>query len=237
MSNSTNSPELDSLTATMKSEWGRLFETSPFFREFEAGHISKDLYALWLIETYHYTRHNSRNQALVGVRNPGDDPQYQRFCFQHAADEAGHEQMALHDLRALGYEIDKQNITRPLPETQTLIAYLYWISTTGIPSQRLGYSFWAENCYEFILPPMAKMTESLSLTSAQTTFFVAHSEIDVEHSQQVQAMLLRQCNSEEDWQAVREVMITSLRLTGQMLDAVYSLYQRTSSPANLASAA
>jgi pyrroloquinoline quinone (PQQ) biosynthesis protein C len=217
---------LAKLKTKLDQEWADLFRTSSFIKAVQAGEATKALYGLYLLETYHYTRHNARNQALVGVRSEEHDPQYQRFCFHHAADEAGHELMALHDVRSLGVSDVQSKLPAPLPETTTLVAYLYWISFQGNPAQRLGYSFWAENCYEHILPLMGQVTEKLGLTSAQTTFFVAHADIDVEHAAQVQAMLVRQCRTAEDWAAVAEVMTVSLRLTGRMMDAVYDEYLR-----------
>jgi pyrroloquinoline quinone (PQQ) biosynthesis protein C len=218
--------DISMLKTRLDEVWKELFRTSTFLTAVGAGETTRSLYASYLIETYHYTRHNARNQALVGVALPGDDPQYQRFCFQHAAEEAGHEQMALHDIKSLGIADLEAKLPEPLPETSVLTAYLYWISYQGNPVQRLGYSFWAESCYEYILPLMGQVIQALGLTSAQTTFFVAHADIDVAHAEMVNAMLARKCRTAADWAAASEVMETSLRLTGRMMDAVHEEHRR-----------
>ena len=220
-----NDFNLDLLKQHLDGVWKELFEKSSFLNAVKMGETTKALYALYLIETYHYTNHNPRNQALVGVRAETDDLQYQRFCFQHAAEETGHEQMALHDIKNLGLPQEAVILSSPLPETTVLTAYLYWVALNGNPIQRLGYSFWAESCYEYILPLMKQVTEALQLTNSQTTFFVAHAEIDEDHSQQVNSMITRMCSKPEDWQAVTEVMETSLRLTGNMMESVYQQYK------------
>ena len=56
-------------------------------------------------------------------------------------EETGHENMALRDIRSLGFDVSAVSQMRPLPATETLTAYLYWISVQGNPVQRLGYSF------------------------------------------------------------------------------------------------
>lgn len=135
------------------------------------GSVSKALYALYMIETFHYTAHNARNQGLVGVRH-ADNPVYAKFCFEHAAQEVGHEKMALHDVMSLGLKSEVFDMPPALPATEVLIAYLYWISFTGNPLQRLGYSYWAENAYQFITPLITRISEVLALKPAQLTFLL-----------------------------------------------------------------
>ncbi|RKH43027.1 iron-containing redox enzyme family protein [Corallococcus sp. AB050B] len=213
---------LEALKHRRSQVWDELLSQSRFVRTIQQGEVTKALYALYLIETYHYTRHNARNQALVGVRCD-DDRHYQKFCFNHAEEEVGHEQMALHDVASMGLQPGFP-IPRALPATDVLIAYLYWVSYQGNPLQRLGYSFWAESCYDYIRPLLGKVQKSLGLTPAQMTFFVAHSDIDAEHSQAVDEMIAKKCKTPEDWEDVAQVMETSLRLTWKMMDEVADAY-------------
>lgn len=220
-----NHKSLSELGATLDDEWKRVFETSAFIKTIEQGKVTNSLYAMYLIETYHYTRHNAKNQALVGVSMPIADPQYLRFCFQHAAEEAGHELMAYHDLKCL---LDRRELElpEPLPATEILIAYLYWVSSQGNSLRRLGYSFWAETCYDYIGRLLKKVQKALDLQPAQMTFFVSHAHIDKQHAREVEQMLLRCCQSKADWQAVATVMVTTLRLTAAMMDEVYVEFRK-----------
>jgi hypothetical protein len=56
----------------------------------------------------------------------------------------------MHDLLSLGVDKSTLEIPTPHPNTEVFIAYLYWISINGNPLQRLGYSFWAEDSYQYI---------------------------------------------------------------------------------------
>ncbi|WP_339465396.1 iron-containing redox enzyme family protein [Pseudomonas sp. EA_65y_Pfl2_P74] len=216
--------QLSLLDERIESSWAAILNNSRLVKAIREGSVSKALYAIYMIETFHYTAHNARNQGLVGVRH-ADNPVYAKFCFEHAAQEVGHEKMALHDVMSLGLKSEDFKIPPAAPETEVLIAYLYWISFTGNSLQRLGYSYWAENAYHFINPLINSLRETLSLKPAQLTFFMAHSDIDVEHFHEIKLILQRTCKSQSDWDAIATVMETSLRLTGNMLEAVYDQYE------------
>lgn len=221
-----NEKKLKALQEKLNILWEDILKSSLLINHIMQGKIDKKLFALYMFETYHYTFHNARNQALVGVVGKKLPVQYMKFCFVHAEEETGHELMALHDIRELGVDVAKQVIPEPLMNTETLIAYLYWISATGNPIQRLGYSFWAENCYGFINPVISKVKDTLKLKDTQLTFFIAHSNIDEEHALEVQNMILKFAQTDEDWNAIEKVMTTSLKLQGKLLDGVYEEYTR-----------
>lgn len=223
---------LEQLKAKTEAGWKRILDNSRFVRHIQEGKLDRKLYALYLVETYHYTKHNSRNQALVGVKMGDGNPQYQKFCFDHAMEETGHELMAWHDAKALGLSAQLTDLPAPLPATEVLIAYLYWISEHGNPLRRLGYSFWAENSYEYINPLVDKIRTTLDLKNSQMTFFVAHSAIDKEHAEEVERMLKSQCKTEQDWADVAQVAEVTLQLTGNLLEDVYWEYQQVISGAS-----
>lgn len=214
------------LDTKLKASWDELLAHSKLLKTIRDGRIDKQLYAIYLMETYQYTLHNARNQALVGVRALDISIPYLKFCFEHAAEETGHEHMALHDLIALGLPRDSLVIPPPLPMTEAMIAYLYWVSATGNPLRRLGYSYWAESAYEFVNPLINRVREDLDLKPAQMTFFVAHSKIDEDHAAEVRKMVEQNCKSDQDWQDIERVMTTSLRLMGNMMEEIYAEYER-----------
>lgn len=183
--------------------------------------LDRRLYAIYLIETYHYTRHNARNQAAVAVNHLDLDIRYMKYCLKHAGDEAGHEMMAFHDLKSLGYLGTPTSLPEPLGFTQALISYLYDVAKSGNPVARLGYSFWAERSYQYIEPMLNAIREEFQIKKGGMTFFEEHSEIDQKHALEVEEILQRTCKTEEDWAAVERCMIMSLKLTGLMLKQVY----------------
>ncbi|NOK36002.1 iron-containing redox enzyme family protein [Corallococcus exercitus] len=213
------------LEERVTATWSEVLGASPLARAIRTGEFTPELYMIYMLETYHYTAHNARNQALVGLVH-NENPVYMKFCFEHAAEEAGHELMALHDLRSLGRTGAALVPPQPLPETETLIAYLYWVSRSGNPVRRLGYSFWAESSYKHINPLVGRVKQQLGLKDSQLTFFVAHSSIDEAHAEEVRTVIERVAKTDEDWEAITETAETSLRLTGRMLDAVHGEFRK-----------
>ncbi len=172
--------KMNELNALIESEWKKVL-AQPKIVDFFNTIASNDrrIVAIYLIQVYHYAFHTARNQALVAVNLNNMDTQYQKFCFEHALEETGHELMALHDLKEIGIEFKNRNsIPEPLPSTELLVAYLYYVATHGNPVQRLGYSFWSETSYRFIRNFMDMILSSMDLKKNQMTFFYSHSHID-----------------------------------------------------------
>lgn len=214
---------IEQLRADLTARWQHLLADSALADLVLEGDYDRRLYALYLIETFHYTRENPRHQALVGTR-PDVDPHYARFCFKHASEEVGHEMMAVHDLRSVGYDVTAADLPAPLPATEVLNAYLYRISQTANPLARVGYSFWAESSYEHIGPLLVAAQQKLDLEDRHMTFLVAHARIDADHAVEIDEVLGRFASTDDDWDAVARVMNESLRLTVEMLDAVAREY-------------
>ena len=180
--------------------------------------VSRSLYKKLMIEVYHYTKHNSINQAAAAFLGGPDS--LLRFVYGHAADELGHEKMALHDLRSVDL-LNSQDLQRsPLPATEALIGYLYFVALKYGPVARLGYSFWAENSYVHIDQIISKIRADLTLEDKNLSFFVAHGKIDLKHQEQVMRCLLEHAITDEHQNLVCTVARTSLYLTGQMLEQI-----------------
>jgi hypothetical protein len=183
------------------------------------------LYRDLMVQVYHYTRHNSLNQAMtvIGVR-PEDRPLL-RFIYRHADGELGHEQMVLHDLRSAGLlarDVQVDDLPR-LPATEALIGYLAGLSLRAGAGAvaRLGYSYWAESVYEHIAPVLASARSTLALSDRQMTFFVAHSSVDESHAHEVRQILAKVVRADEQADAVLATACTTLWLTLEILNQAF----------------
>jgi hypothetical protein len=212
---------MSKLKARLEHEMENLQQSPNLFKVLEEGFADKRLYGIYLTETYHYTFHNSRNQALVAARKEPLSVNYIKYCLKHALEEAGHEMMAFHDLKNLGYQdLTVEQLPAPLITTQALIAYLYYVSEYGNPVARLGYSFWAERSYEYIKPLLNLLSSGLNIEKKSMTFFNEHSEIDEQHAIDVENAIERFAKTEQDWQDIEDCMVSSLLLTTRMMDEV-----------------
>lgn len=211
---------LEKLKARLEQEMEDLQQSPNLFKVLEEGFADKRLYAIYLTETYHYTFHNSRNQALVAARKGPLNINYMKYCLKHAYEEAGHEMMAFHDLKNLGFDTKVDDLPTPLNTTNALIAYLYYVSEYGNPVARLGYSFWAERSYEYIAPLLNLLSEGLNIEKKSMTFFNEHSEIDEQHAIDVENAIQKYAKIPQDWEDIENCMVNSLLLTTRMMDEV-----------------
>jgi pyrroloquinoline quinone (PQQ) biosynthesis protein C len=187
--------------------------------------FDRDLYVAFMTEIFHYTRHNAQNQALAAIRLSSDRLDLLRFCLHHAYDEAGHDLMVLHDLESIGVDRADVLASRPLPETEAFIGYLYRVASTRDATARLGYSYWAEGCYPHIAELIEGMRRGLGLKDAQMTFFIAHEAIDKKHYREVQDLARKTCTTKELQDGFQEVMVGTLHLQGRMLEGVWRAYR------------
>jgi hypothetical protein len=184
-----------------------------------------DLYRDLMVQVYHYTLHNSLNQAMTVIGVSPEERPLLRFIYRHADGELGHEQMVLHDLRSaglLGRDIEVDDLPR-LPATEALVGYLAGLSLrpgAGAVA-RLGYSYWAEAVYEHIAPVLGAARSSLALSDRQMTFFVAHSSIDEAHAHEVQQVVTKVVRTLRQADAVLETAHTTLWLTLEILNQAF----------------
>lgn len=210
--------ELDKAVA---EEWSKI-KKGEFFSLASKG-LSKELYISAMEQIYHYTLHNSINQATSAFMTPAEDTSLLKFAYKHALEETGHEKMVLKDLRSIGVHFDPQ-ISKPLPATEALVGYLYYVSLKQGAGPRLGYSYWAEDSYAHIEPILEACRKDLGLKDNDMTFFVAHSAIDSKHSEEVKAIVKDWCDDNVKLAKVLSVARTSLYLTGEVINSVAREY-------------
>lgn len=217
----TRHARLEALDALVKETFQRELRR-PFVLGFLQSPVSADrrMYALYLTQVYAYTSHVARNQALVGSRLDNRDTHYQRFCFEHALEETGHELMALHDLRALGVPITDPHteLPPPLPATEQLIAWLYWVSAHARPVARMGFSYWAERAYPYGEGFLTAVQARMKLDRSVMTFWYVHRGLDDKHADDVEKALVQACRTDADWEAVERTATVTIGLCFDMIE-------------------
>ena len=214
----------DDLDAAIAARWLEARQ-GRFWRHVSEQGCSAELYRLTMLQIFHYTRHNSINQAVAAFRADPEQRALLGFVYEHAREELGHEQMVIRDLEAAGLLRDGDPIEPPLPATDALINYLYGVALREGLVPRLGYSYWAESVYVQIAPLLSRVRETLALSDRQLSFFRAHSAIDVRHAQQVRSALQRAVTTPEQAEAVQRVALTTLWLTLSLLEQAFDATQ------------
>jgi hypothetical protein len=213
----SNSSFARDLRETVEAQW-RGIKRGQFWRQVMDRPVTRPLYRDLMLQVYQYSRHNSMNQAIAAFVPAPEG--LLRFVYRHASEELGHERMVTHDLRSIDLLEESDLAKPPLPATEALIGYLYFVALRYGPVPRLGYSFWAEDAHAHIGEPLAKICADLRLTSKNVTFFGSHAEADVDHIRQVEEALEKFAVTPEQQELVTRVAVTTLSLTGQLLDQV-----------------
>jgi thiaminase len=205
------------LRESIEAQW-REIKKGQFWRLVTEKTVTRELYRDMMLQVYHYSRHNSINQAVCAFVPAPEG--LLRFVYRHASEELGHERMVTHDLRSIGL-LDEADLAKaPLPATEALIGYLYFVALRYGPIPRLGYSFWAEDSHAHIGEALAKVCADLQLTGKNVTFFGSHAEADADHIRQVEEALEKYAVTPQDQELVSRVATTTLSLTGQLLEQV-----------------
>ncbi len=208
---------VNSLRDTVDAEWSRI-KAGEFWRRVMGAPVTPQLWRDLMLQVYHYSRHNSMNQAVAAFVPAPEG--LLKFVYRHAAEELGHERMVTHDLKSIGLLEESDLTAAPLPATEALIGYLYYVGLRYGPIARLGYSFWAEGAHAHIQEPIRKLCVDLLLTSKNVTFFGSHAQADEDHIKQVEEAIERFAVSVQDRELVTRVCVTTLSLTGQLLEQV-----------------
>lgn len=222
-------PFFQQLDAAMAEEWDAIVKTNPFFNALMDGLDDRRLLGIYLCEVFNTVKHSAITQALVVQRLAEPTSisiRYMKYCLQHALEEVGHEQMALHDLRSIGVDITNETMPPPTFGTEAFTGYVYRLATTGNPYQRLGYSYWAENCYAYFAQMAMAIVQNMRLEAKNLTFFVQHGEIDARHGQEVKKIIADVARTDADREAIMAALRGTIRLQGGMLSDVWATYQR-----------
>ena len=205
------------LRARVDAQWAQI-KRGAFWRRVMEQPVTPELYRDLMMQVWHYSRHNSMNQAVAAFVPAPEG--LLKFVYRHAAEELGHERMVVHDLKSveLFREADLQQA--PLPATEALIGYLYYVSLRYGAVPRLGYSFWAEGIYVHIQEPFRKICGDLGLKGPNVTFFGAHAVADEAHIRQVEESITAYAKTAQEQELVERVAATTLSLTGQLLEQV-----------------
>lgn len=212
---------VSTLQQTVDAEWAKI-KQGGFWRLVMNEPVTMELYRDVMLQVYHYSRHNSMNQAIAAFQPAPEG--LLKFVYKHAAEELGHERMVIHDLKSIEMFDEADLEKAPLPATEALIGYLYAVSLRYGAVARLGYSFWAEGVYGHIAEPFGKIAKDLKLTSKSLTFFGAHAEADEAHIRQVTEAIEKFAVTEAEQAMVVKVARTTLFLTGQLIEQVAALH-------------
>jgi len=205
--------------------WDRMQRTRVFQALLSDDPVGIELFQIYLIESYHYAKHNAQHQAVAVMRADVCNRDFMRSALQHAIEEVDHDQLALRDLERMGFDRREVQRSLPLAETQGFTAFMYdWVLRQN-PMGRLGYSLWAEGTHELFPKVIARLKSKFGFTENRSiSFFTVHAALDARHGLEARENIDQFCVTADDRQAVRIVAHTSLKLFIGLLEGMYEHY-------------
>lgn len=128
------------MVATLKQIFDHEIETlSESFRMFPW--LEKESYALWLAQTYYLVRHTPRLLGLAAGKFGVEQEAMHRVALEGLKEESGHDQLALNDIKSLGFDLSE---LPELPQTAAIFQSQYYrVDYTG-PISLFGYALMLE---------------------------------------------------------------------------------------------
>jgi len=117
-------PFFDELMTATAAERAALLAT-PLLQRAVHGDITRADYLAFLGEAYHHVRHTAPLLAACGARLPAHLHWLRAAVDEYIAEETGHEEWILADIRACGGDAEAVRASTPRPATELMVAYAY----------------------------------------------------------------------------------------------------------------
>ena len=147
-----------------------------------AGRVTRARYVAFLREAYHHVKHTVPLLMACGSRLGEDRSTLRAAVTHYIAEEAGHEQWILEDLRACGDDAYAARPAPPTPATELLVAYVYDYIARVNPAGMLGMVHVLEGTSSALATRAARsIAATLGLPPAAFSYLTSHGALDQEH--------------------------------------------------------
>ena len=158
------------------------FAAIPQIRDGLAGRISRDTYVAYLAQAYHHVRHTVPLMQAARARLDDDHAVFKAALDDYIAEETGHEQWILNDIRAAGGDPDQTVQHGPNVATELMVAYAYDTIQRINPMAFFGMVYVLEGTSIQLASVGAEaVQQSLGLPPAAFTYLISHGALDQDH--------------------------------------------------------
>lgn len=189
------------------------------FRRMAAGTMTRSEYCAILRQIFHQVREHPQALGVFSSRLRGDAARaLVPMILKHASSEAGHDDLAVEDMRTLGVDVSRIRSERPLPTTSAILGFMHYQLSHENPIGFLGYIFHLEFLPTRAGAALMRALESAGIPPEAQTFLRDHAEIDVAHNKLMERYVSTLVRDEADLEAVCYVARATAHLYGQMFD-------------------
>jgi hypothetical protein len=154
----------------------------PQIRDGLAGAISRETYVAYLTEAYHHVKHTVPLMHAALARLRPDQSPFKEALKEYIAEETGHENWILADIKNSGGDAEAARLGEPRPATEFMIAYAYDYINRLNPLGFFGMVYVLEGTSVALATAGASaLAASLNLPPSCFTYLSSHGSLDVEH--------------------------------------------------------
>ena len=155
---------------------------APLIRAAFAGQVTRADYRAFLGQAYHHVRHTVPLLMACGARLGGEHEWLRGKVAHYIAEELGHQDWVLDDIRAAGGNADAVRDGCPHPQTELLVAYAYDTIQRGNPVGFFGMVYVLESTStQLASGAAATLQAALGLPAEAFTYLTSHGVLDVGH--------------------------------------------------------
>lgn len=171
----------DTLKHETESDRRQLF-SAPIIQDALNGRIEADQYVAFLTQAYHHVKHTVPLLMACGSRMDGRHEWLRTAIAEYIAEEIGHEEWILSDIKACGGDADSVRESRPHASTELMVAYAYHQIDRSNPVGFFGMVHVLEGTSTAIATDAASaIQQSLKLPANAFTYLTSHGSLDLEH--------------------------------------------------------
>ena len=147
-----------------------------------AGRVTRTRYVEFLRQAYHHVRHTVPLLMACGSRLGEERTALRAAMTQYIAEETGHEEWILDDLRACGDDPESARRSPPAPATELMVAYVYDYIARVNPAGLLGMVHVLEGTSTALATRAAgALARALALPPSAFRYLSSHGSLDREH--------------------------------------------------------
>jgi pyrroloquinoline quinone (PQQ) biosynthesis protein C len=174
-------PFFDELQTSTAADRAALLSV-PAIVECLAGRITRTRYVGFLRQAYHHVKHTVPLLMACGSRLGEERAALRRAMTQYIAEENGHEEWILDDLRACGDDAEAARRSAPAPATELMVAYVYDYVARVNPAGFLGMVHVLEGTSSALATRAAhSIARALGLPPAAFRYLTSHGSLDQGH--------------------------------------------------------
>ncbi len=205
------------LVTQTRADYDEHILRNPLLQLLATGQVTRDLYAVYLGETFHLVRHTSRALALAAGRLGDEQRGLRAWFLEQAGEEHGHELFCLKDLHNLGLVPAEVTENGPGAGAWGLFTQNYYMATYGNPVGILGVATATEGMGAELAGGLAQLLQQrLEIPEQALTFLRSHAGFDQRHLEEARRAVNQYVRNDDDFAQVLRARRMTFRYYGRL---------------------